>query len=132
MKRHALLCAAVLLMVLPRANAQKPFTLEPVMSAPFPTELTAAPAKGRVAWVFNAQGRRNLWVAEPAADGSYKVRQATSYKEADCQDLGQLSWSADAATIVDTRGVVLEFLKRQYPNAQRDPNGTVQHIWALD
>jgi len=51
----------------------------------------AAPAKGRVAWVFNVQGRRNLWVAEPAADGNYKVRQATSYKEDDGQDLGQLS-----------------------------------------
>src|SRR5437763_17145994 len=110
MKRHALLCAAVLLMVLPRANAQKPFTLEPGMSAPFPTELTAAPAKGRVAWGFNAHGRRNLWVAVPAADGSYKVRQATSYKDADGQDLGQCSWSADAVTIFYTRGVDVDFL----------------------
>src|SRR5258708_95905 len=131
MKRHALLCAAVLLIVMPRAKAQKPFTLEQVMSAPFPTELTAAPAKGRVAWVFNAQGRRNLWVAEPAADGNYKVRQATSYKEDDGQDLGQLSWSANAATIVYTRGGDLEFLNRPNPNAQSSPQGVEQGIWAL-
>jgi len=131
MKRHAPLCAAVLLIVMPRVNAQKPFTLEQVMSAPFPTELTAAPAKGRVAWVFNVQGRRNLWVAEPAADGNYKVRQATSYKEDDGQDLGQLSWSADAATIVYTRGGDLEFLNRSYPNAQSSSQGVEQGIWAL-
>ena len=131
MKRHVLLCAVGFLILMPRANAQKPFTLEQVMSAPFPTELTAAPARGRVAWVFNAQGRRNLWVAEPAADGSYRVRQATSYEEDDGQDLGQLSWSADATTIVYTRGGDLEFLNRPYPNAQSSPQGVEQGIWAL-
>src|SRR5260370_33572585 len=118
MKRHALLYALGLLILMPRATAQRPFTLERVMSAPFRTELTAAPAKGRVAWVFNVQGRRNLWVAEPAADGSYKVRQATSYKEDDGQDLAQLSWSADAATIVYTRGGDHEFLVRPHPNCR--------------
>jgi len=30
---------------------QSPFTLEQVLSASFPTELTAAPAGGKVAWV---------------------------------------------------------------------------------
>src|SRR5260370_7323441 len=131
MKRHALLYALGLLILMPRANAQKPFTLERVMSAPFPTELTAAPAMGRVAWLFSAEGRVNVWVAEPAADGSYKVRQGTSYKEDDGQDLGQLSWSADAATIVYTRGGDLEFLSRSYPNAQSSPQGVEQDIWAL-
>ena len=41
------------------------FTIEQVLSAPFPTNLVAAPARNRVAWVFNAQGRRNIWVAGP-------------------------------------------------------------------
>src|SRR5260370_32859563 len=116
---------------MPGASAQTPFTLERVMSAPFPRELPAAPAKGRVGGVFNVQGRRNLWVAEPAGDGSYKVRQATSYKEDDGEDLAQLSWSADAATIVYTRGGDLEFLSRSYPNAQSSPQGVEQDIWAL-
>src|SRR5260370_23529206 len=131
MKRHALLYALGLLILMPRATAQKTLTRERVMSAPFRTELTAAPAEGRVAWVFNVQGRRNLWVAERAADGSYKVRQATSYKEDDGEDLAQLSWSADAATIVYTRGGDLEFLSRSYPNAQSSPQGVEQDIWAL-
>jgi len=36
MKRYALLCAVGLLILMPQADAQKPFTLEQVMSAPFP------------------------------------------------------------------------------------------------
>jgi dipeptidyl aminopeptidase/acylaminoacyl peptidase len=113
------------------ARAQKSFTLEQVLNAPFPTELTAAPAKGRVAWVFNAQGRRNLWVAEPAADGSYKARQITSFTEDDGQDLGQLSWAPDAATLVYTRGGDLESLDRPYPNPQSSPQGVGQGVWAV-
>jgi dipeptidyl aminopeptidase/acylaminoacyl peptidase len=131
MKRHALFCACVLLILVPRAGAQKPFTLEQVMSAPFPTELTAAQAKGRVAWVFNARGRRNLWVAEPAADGNYKARQITSYPDDDGQDLGQLCWTPDAATIVFTRGGDLEFLNRPYPNPQSSPQGVAQAVWTM-
>ena len=131
MKRLAL--ALILLAFVNSAGvrAQKPFTLEQVLNAPFPTELTAAPAKGRVAWVFNAQGRRNLWVAEPAADASYKSRQITSFAEDDGQDLGQLSWAPDAATLVYTRGGDLESLDRPYPNPQSSPQGVAQGVWAV-
>src|SRR6202171_4742611 len=64
MKRHALLCAVGLLIFIPLANAQKPFTLEQVMSAPFPANLTAAKTGNRVAWTLDEQGKRNVWVAE--------------------------------------------------------------------
>jgi dipeptidyl aminopeptidase/acylaminoacyl peptidase len=111
--------------------AQKAVTLEELLSAPFPTDLTAAPAKGRVAWVFNARGRRNIWVAEPAAGGEYKSHQLTSYNEDDGQDLGQLNWSPDAATIVFTRGGDLEFVNRPYPNPRSAPQGVEQGIWAV-
>ena len=131
MKLHFPWCAVSLLLLSPRTNAQKPFTLEQVTSAPFPTELTAAPAKGRVAWVFNAQGRRNLWVAEPAPDGTYKAKQITSYAEDDGQDLGQLSWTPDSAALVFTRGGDLEFLDRSYPNPQSLPQGVQQGVWAV-
>ncbi len=131
MKLHLTWCVASLMLWLPPAHAQMPFSLEQVTNAPFPSELTAAPSKGRVAWVFNAQGCRNLWVAEPASDGSYKARQATSYSSDDGQDLGQLSWAPDAATVVFTRGGDLEFLDRPYPNPQSSPQGVEQGVWAL-
>ena len=112
------------------ADAAPKFTLEQVMSAPFSSDLTAAPAKGRVAWVFNAEGRRNVWVAEPAADGAYRSRQLTHYSADDGQDLGELAWSADAETVVFTRGGDLETI-RSYPNAASSPEGAEQNIWEI-
>src|SRR5438067_1504418 len=53
MKRHALCCAMGLLILTPRANAQKSFTLEQVMSAPFPSSLIAAKNSNRIAWVLD-------------------------------------------------------------------------------
>jgi dipeptidyl aminopeptidase/acylaminoacyl peptidase len=111
--------------------AKSPFTIEQVLSAPFPSGLIAAPAKGRVAWVFNAQGRRNIWVAEPSSDGSFKSRQITSYTEDDGQDLGELSWAPDAETIVYTRGGDLEFTNKPEPNPQNSPQAVEQDIWAV-
>ena len=131
MKLHLRWCAVGLMLMAPASNAQKPFTLEQVTSAPFPSELTAAPAKGRVAWVFNALGRRNLWIAETAADGNYKAKQITSYADDDGQDLGQLGWTPDAGAIVFTRGGDLEFLDRPYPNPQSSPQGVQQGVWAV-
>src|SRR5262245_53411126 len=40
------------------------FTLEQILSSPFPSDLVASPIGERVAWVFGAQGKRKLWVAE--------------------------------------------------------------------
>ena len=131
MKRFVPFVILAVLLVSPAAKAQKSPTLEQFLSAPFPTELTAAPAKGRVAWVFNASGARNLWVAEPGADGSYKSRQLTSYKEDDGQDLGMLSWASDAETIVYTRGGDLEFANGTYPNPTNAAQGVEQNIWAV-
>jgi hypothetical protein len=34
------------------------------MSSPFPTNLVAAEHAGRIAWVFDARGERNVWVAD--------------------------------------------------------------------
>jgi dipeptidyl aminopeptidase/acylaminoacyl peptidase len=131
MKRFILRTSLAALFISPALYAQSGPTLERFLSAPFPTELTAAPAKGRVAWVFNARGARNLWVAEPAADGSYKSRQLTTYTEDDGQDLGQLAWSADTQTIVFTRGGDLEFVNGTYPNPTNNPQGVEQDIWAI-
>ena len=112
------------------STAKSAFTIEQALSAPFPTDLVAAPARNRVAWVFNAQGRRNIWVAGPV-DGGFKSRQITSYTEDDGQDLGELSWSPDAETIVYTRGGDLEFTSKSEPNPQNSAQAMEQAIWAL-
>jgi len=100
MKRHALFGTVVLLILMPRANAQKPFTLEQVMSAPFPSNLTAAKNANRIAWVLDQEGRRNIWVAEGPA---FTARQLTKYNEDDGQELLDLHFSSDSNTIVYVR-----------------------------
>src|SRR5256885_17262283 len=77
------------------------FTVGDVMQAPFPSYLRAAPKGGAVAWVFNAKGRLNVWVAD--SPRGPKARQITSYTEDDGFDIGELAWSPDAKLIAFTR-----------------------------
>src|SRR5579863_5936659 len=127
MQRLGLLLAA-LACTLSLASAQhKRFTLEQVMSAPFPTELVAAPAGGAVAWVFNARGARNIWVAEPP---DYRGRAITDYPDDDGQDVGELQWTPDGKAIVYTRGGDLENDK-EYPNPRSFPQGVEQDVWVV-
>jgi Tol biopolymer transport system component len=123
MKRHTIPTLVLLCFGSFLSAQQKSVTIEGLLSAPFPSELTAAAAKGRVAWVFDIQGRRNIWVAEPTADGDYKARQLTSYSEDDGQEVGELNWSPDAETIVFTRG--------GDANPQSLPQGVEQGVWAI-
>jgi len=76
-------------------------SIERYLNAPFASELVAAPVGGRVAWILNERGARNIWVA---AAPDYKGRRLTSYKDDDGQDLGDLAWSPDGRFLVYTRG----------------------------
>ena len=96
MKRSLL--AGVLLASLAPART---FTLEQVLSAPFPSELTAAPGGAKVAWLLNERGARNIWIA---AAPEFKGARLTNYTRDDGQDVGQLRWTPDAKAIVYVRG----------------------------
>jgi len=114
----------------PSARAQGAFTLEQVMSSPFPTELVAAPTGGKVAWAFNDRGARNIWVAEPSAEG-YKSRAITRYTQDDGQDVGEIVWTPDANGLVYVRGGDLEFPERSYPNPRSFSEAVEQDVWAV-
>jgi len=111
------------------AAARDSFTLEQVLSAPFPTELVASPTGGRVAWVFYARGVRNIWVGEPDG-GGYRSRQLTRYTQDDGQDIGELAWTPDGRTVVYVRGGDLE-MGGTYPNPASVPEGVEQDIWVV-
>jgi dipeptidyl aminopeptidase/acylaminoacyl peptidase len=89
-------------------------TLEQYLSAPFASELTAAPGGGKIAWVLNERGARNIWVA---AAPDYKGRRLTAYKDDDGQDLAELAWTADGRSLLYTRGGDLD-THRDIPNPQ--------------
>jgi dipeptidyl aminopeptidase/acylaminoacyl peptidase len=109
------------------AAPQEPFTIEQVMSAPFPSELVAAPAGGMVAWVFEARGVRNIWVAGPP---DYKARVLTTYAADDGQEIAELAWTPDARAIVYARGGDFETL-HEAPNPRSFPQGVEQDIWVV-
>jgi len=121
------LWAAALLFLIPQANAQKPFTLEQVLSAPFPSDLTAAKKSNRIAWILDQEGRRNIWVAEGPG---FAARQITKYSEDDGQELSSLSFSADGNAIVYVRGEGKN-AAGQNPNPTSNPAGAEQAVWTV-
>ncbi|HYG61658.1 MAG TPA: prolyl oligopeptidase family serine peptidase [Thermoanaerobaculia bacterium] len=111
----------------PAQEAKGGFTLEQVLSAPFPSDLTAAGTGGQVAWVQNARGVRNLWIAAPP---DYRGRQVTSYTRDDGQALSGLAWSADGKTLFYVRGSGAN-RQGEVPNPAGDPGGAEQAVWRI-
>ena len=112
-----------------RVQAQS-FTLEQVTSSPFPTELIASKGGDKLAWAFDAEGRRNIWVAE--APG-YAARQLTHYEKDDGGELTDLVFAPSGNWIAYARGN--EQGKNQageYANPTSDPAGVKKEVWLVD
>lgn len=109
------------------AIAQRVLPIERLMSSPFPSELVAAPAGPKVAWVFNDEGVRNVWVAEGP---DFEARQLTSYTEDDGEGLSDLAWTPDGSAIVYVRGGAPN-RRGEYPNPLSLPTGTALEIWIV-
>lgn len=108
------------------------FTLSQAMSAPFNSDLTAAPAGNAFAWVSNAEGKRNIWVAALSHDGSgYVSRQITEYSADDGQQISDLKWAADAQSIFYVRGGSTENPEHVAPNPAHLPGGAEQDVWVV-
>src|SRR5437868_14866708 len=119
------LAAAVL--VIRAAAPAASFSIEQALSAPFPSDLTPSPVGGKVAWVFDEMGARNIWVAEAP---QYRGRRITNYRADDGQEITELRWSPDGRAIAYVRGEGLNS-KGEYPNPTSDPKGTRQVVAAV-
>ena len=107
--------------------AKAPPTIDQLMSAPFPSSLAAAPAGGHFAWVQNAAGVRNIWVA---AAPDYTAKAITAYKNDDGQEIGSLTWTGDGATVVYVRGGAAN-RAGEIPNPMSDGEGAEQAVWSV-
>jgi Tol biopolymer transport system component len=117
---------AVTLLISGSASAQG-VTVEQVLSSPFPNELVAAPSGERIAWVFDAQGRRNVWVAEGP---QFRSRQLTHYTEDDGQEISELTFTHDGRWLIFVRGGE-ENQAGESPNPTSDVQGTSRSIFAV-
>ena len=88
-------------MLLPVVCLGETFTIEQVLSAPFPYGLTNASHAPCVAWVFDNKGERNIWVA---SSPDFAPRQVTHYKGDDGQQIASVRLTPDGKTVVYARG----------------------------
>ncbi len=102
-------------------------TLEQYLSGPFASGLSAAPSGGKVAWVLDERGARNIWVA---AAPDYKGRRLTAYNKDDGQDIAELAWTADGRSLLYTRGGDLDTY-RDIPNPQSLAKWPEQAIYII-
>jgi dipeptidyl aminopeptidase/acylaminoacyl peptidase len=122
--RSALILAVLLLPG--TAEARQP-AVRDFFSAPFVSEITVSPGGGRVAWVVNAEGVRNIFVASPP---EFRARQLTAHTRDDGQEIGSIAWSPDGATLFYVRGAGAN-RAGENPNAASDPAGAEQALWRI-
>ena len=114
----------------PAIWAQSPFTLEQVLSSPFPSELVAAMHGSRVAWVFDAKGVRNVWVAD-GPDFVRTARPMTHYSADDGQPIASLRLTPDGKTVLYALGSELNEAQES-ANPDSSTKGAKQQVFALD
>jgi dipeptidyl aminopeptidase/acylaminoacyl peptidase len=115
-------------LLVPARMCGQGFTVEQVMSSPFPDNLTAASRGERIAWVFYAKGVRNVWIADGP---DFHARQVTHYSEDDGQPIASLRLTPDGRSIVYARGSELNG-----EGEVADPTSNVQRpeqqVWVAD
>lgn len=96
-----ILCAIFLAVTLPAGASAQALDPQQLRAYPFPQNLTAAATGSRIAWTFNEEGRRNIYVAEGP---DFTARKITAYDRDDGQELTSVSLSSDGQYIVYVRG----------------------------
>jgi hypothetical protein len=117
--------AGIILPVFP-LFAASPFTVEQALSSPFPSDLVASPDGDAVAWVMDAKGVRNIWVARAPA---FEAAPVTQFTADDGQELDEIAWGAGDSALFFTRGGAPN-RSGEFPNPQSNPNGVHQEVWA--
>jgi dipeptidyl-peptidase-4 len=107
--------------------AAKKFSLEDVLSAPYPDGLVAAKRADRIAWIFNDRGARNVWTA---AAPDFQPVNLTGYAQDEVLEIPDVQLTDDGRLAV--------FVKGGRPNSagwvtnsDSDPDGREQAVWAV-
>ncbi len=131
--RRCLLCLSVALILfcaLPLLAEAQNFSLEQVLSSPFPSDLVTSKRGDKLAWAFDAQGKRNIWIAEAPA---FTARQLTHYDKDDGAELTDLTFAPNGNYIAYARGNEQgKNSAGEYANPTTDPAGTKKEVVAVE
>src|SRR5205085_2061147 len=122
------LVAGLALLFLSRLCFAESFTIEQVLSAPFPSGLIAAERAPRAAWIFDNKGERNVWVAD-APD--FRPRQVTHYKGDEGQPIASVRLTPDGKMVLYARGSETN-KEGTSANPASLPKIPKQQVWAAD
>jgi dipeptidyl aminopeptidase/acylaminoacyl peptidase len=109
-------------------QAGEVYTLEQVLAFAFPSNVVSAPTGGRIAWLANDRGRRNVWIAEAPR---WEPRQLTRYDLDDGRDLSALQFLADGQRLVYLRGHGTN-MDGEVANPTSDIEGATRDLWLVD
>ena len=101
MKRVILCCLALAFSLNWTPSAAQSFSMEDILKYPLPSGLTSSATGSRIAWAFNEQGKRNVYVAEGP---QFTARKLTDFQEDDGQELSSISISDNGKWVVFVRG----------------------------
>ena len=113
-----------------RAGQPGQFTMTQVLAYPYPSGLVALRSGSAFAWVSDARGVRNVWVAQGP---DYRARQVTAYGGDVGQEISLLEFSHDGTYLVYVRGgdhdsnwpAALE------PDPAASPQQPQMQVWAV-
>jgi len=127
-KKSYLASLALFMLIFSLPLFSQSFTLKQVLSSPFPSDLIASQSGDRVAWVFNKEGIRNIWIYDGLDS---KARKITSYDSDDGQELGSIAFTPDGSRIVFVRGGSPN-RGGWIPNPTSDPRGVERCVYIVD
>lgn len=106
-------------------------SLKDFMAYPYPAQLCTSPATGSVAWVFNVEGKRNIFISH---DKGKTFQQLTDYKRDDGQAISQLQFSPDGKFLIYMRGGEPggNWSKSTSVNPLSLPGGAQFQLWSLN
>ena len=115
------------------ASARGAFTIEQIISAPFPSDLVASADGNHFAWVSNDTGRRNVWLATHRSSGAgYDARLLTAFADDDGQDMADLAFVPRHDGVLFVRGGDFEDPDKPAPNPAHLTAGVEQEIYWAD
>ena len=124
---------ALALLVLTWSASAAGFTIPQILAAPFASDMAASRDQRAFAWVSDARGSRNVWLAVAApANGAFEARALTHYSADDGQEIDQLAFVPHHDQLLYVRGGDFEYPNKPAPNPAQITAGVVQEVYLVD